>query len=172
MRRDNNLVQCQQRVIGWHRLLDEDIERRSGDLARLDCRVEGFLIDQSATRAVDDPHAILHLCKSGLTDNAARLVGQRRMNSQEIGVAQYLVKRRNLDPGLCRDFTGDEWIVGDDLHRQPERPRGDDLSNIAQPDHAKRLPCQIDTHKALLVPLPGLELGVRLRDLPRQRHQE
>ena len=43
---------------------DEDVDRRAGDLARLERRDQRGVVDEIAARGVDDPHAVAHLARS------------------------------------------------------------------------------------------------------------
>ena len=60
VRGDDDVVALEQRVLG-RRLLGEDVERRAGDLARLQPALQGLEIDQGAAGAVDDANAVFHL---------------------------------------------------------------------------------------------------------------
>src|SRR5215813_1239651 len=172
VRRDDHFVQPEQRIVRRHGLLLEDVERGARELARFYRVVKRPLVDQPAARRIDDAHAVLHLGEGRRADDAARLFGKRRMNGDEIGPLEDFVQRAQLNAGAHGHVLGDERVVSDDLHRQTQGARGDDLADVAQADYAQSLPGELRAHEALLVPFAGLELRMRLRDFARQRHHQ
>ena len=108
---------------GGGRLGLEHVERGAGDLAAVERLLQRRLVDQPAARAIDDPHAGLGLRQRLARQDAARLVGQRRVQGDEVGAAQQFVELDLLDPQLERPLGRQEGIVGDDLHLEPERAR-------------------------------------------------
>ncbi|MCG3162255.1 MAG: hypothetical protein JMDDDDMK_03496 [Acidobacteria bacterium] len=172
VRRDDHFVERQQRMIRRHRLLLENIERGSRDLARFDRVVERLFVNQTAARAVDDAHAAFHFSEGRLTDDAARFFGQRRVNGDEIRPLEDFVERGKFDARARGDIFGDERIVSDDLHRQPLGARGDDLADVAESDHAQSFSGEFGAHETFLVPFAGFEFRVGLRDFARERHHQ
>ena len=73
----------QRRVLG--RLGLEHVERRARDMAAVERFLERRLVDQPAARAVDDAHALLGLGQALAAQDVARLVGQRRVQRDEVG---------------------------------------------------------------------------------------
>ena len=60
MRRRHHLVVAEQDIfLGRFGL--EHVQRRARDMAGVERRLQRLLVDQSAARAIDDPHALLDL---------------------------------------------------------------------------------------------------------------
>src|SRR5258705_1066735 len=147
MRRRDNFVESEQRMILWRRLLFENIQRGAGDNAGLDRTKKRAFINQSAAGAVDDPYAVLHFRESFRADNAARLGGQRRVYGQEISARKDVIKRRHFDLEIARLLRSDERIVADDLHAEGTRARRDGPSDAAETDNAQSFSLQLDADK-------------------------
>ena len=105
-------------------------------------------------------------------DDVAGLVGERRVQRDEIGALEQLVELDLLDAEIDRALRRQERIVGDHLHLQAERAVGDDRADIAAADDAERLAEDLDAHELVLLPLAGAGRGVGFRDLPRQRQHQ
>ena len=103
--------------------------RGAGDLARLERRDQRGLVDELAARGVDDPHAVLH--------PRDRVGADRRRASRRSAAGAAVTKsarastpskRVALDAELAEALGGDERVVGDDAHLQPDarggRPAG------------------------------------------------
>ena len=88
VRRGDDLIKAEQRIIGRRRLFLEHVERRTGDLAAAQGINQRRFINQSAARAVDEAHARLHLFNARRVDDAARLFGERRVQGDEVGARE------------------------------------------------------------------------------------
>ena len=90
-----------------------------------------------------------------------RLLGQRRVQRDEIGAAEELVELDLLDAELAcarsSDRNGSKAIT---FILRPMRAVGDDRADIAAADDAERLAGDLDAHEAVLLPLAGLGRGV------------
>ena len=102
-------------------------------------------------------------------DDVPGLVGQRRVQRDEVGAGEKLVELDLLDAELRRAVLRQERVVGDDMHLQADAARRDDRADIAAADDAERLAGDLDAHEAVLLPLAGMGRGVGLRDLAGQR---
>ena len=60
VRRDDDIGEREQRIGRWNRLLMKDVEPRAGKAAVFECVYEGFLIDESAARRIDQKGRRLH----------------------------------------------------------------------------------------------------------------
>ena len=170
VRRHDDVRRAEQRtVVG---LRDEDVERRAGDLARFESCDECVVVDEVAARGVDDPHAVAHLRDRVFVDRAARVVGQRQVQGQEVGAREHVVEREALDAELAEALGGDERVVRDDLHLQAERAPRHLAADPPEPEHAEHLVRELDATP--LRPLPAAldERGVRLRDVARERNEQ
>src|SRR5438876_236588 len=172
MRRRDYFIQTEQRMIGWRRLLLENIQRGAGYEAGFDRLVKRGLINQPATRTVDDPHTLFHFLESLAADNAARLGRQGRVHGQEISARKNIIQRRNFDFEIARLVRSDKWIVPDNLHAERACPRRHGASDPAQTDDSQSLSLQLDTDELLSFPVAFFETLIRLRHAARQRHQQ
>ena len=84
MRRADDVRQREQRTISC-RLADENIERRSGDVAGFKRLEQSGFVDQAAACAIDQPNALLRQCQAVGADDVAGLLGERSMQRHEIG---------------------------------------------------------------------------------------
>ena len=109
MRRDDDVVELEQRAgVG---LVDEDVERGAGDLARTERREQSVLVEQRAARGVHDPHAGTHRLERGGVDRAARLGGQRQVQGEEVRGGIHVLRetrptRRPARGSALRSRTG------------------------------------------------------------------
>ncbi len=85
----------EQGMIGGRRLRLEDVNRRTGDLARVERLLEGGLVDQAAAGAVDEPYRRFHQCQLAGADEVARLGRQRRVQRDEVATAPEIVEPRD-----------------------------------------------------------------------------
>ena len=89
--RRNEVGSAEQRRI-LRRLGLEHVERGTGDLAAIEPVLQRSFVDETTARAVDDPHALFRLREILAAENVACLVGQRRVQSDEIRPLQQLVE--------------------------------------------------------------------------------
>jgi hypothetical protein len=105
-------------------------------------------------------------------DDVLGLLGQRRVQRDEIGALEQFVELDLLDADILGALRRQERIERDHLHAQAERAVGGDRADIAAADHAQRLAGDLDAHEAVLLPLAGLRRGVGLRNFTRQRQHQ
>jgi hypothetical protein len=169
MRRADDVFEREQRTL-LGRLDLEDVERRTGYVACRDRVGKRCLVDQPATRTVNDAHAGLAR-RNGLGgENITCLVGERRVQRNKIGPPQQRIEFDLLNPDLDCALRRQKRVVGDNPHLQPQRPVSDDGTDVAAANDAKRLAAHFDTEKSILLPLARLRRGIRFGDLSRQRH--
>ncbi len=87
MRRGDDVGMAEQRV-RRRRLFDEDVEGRAGDMAGIERRAQGRLVDQAAARAIDDAHALLGLGEVLGRQDVLGLRRHRRVQGDEVGARQ------------------------------------------------------------------------------------
>ena len=170
MRRRDDIVAPEERVL-TRRLVDKDVDCRAGDMTAVERRGEIIFDDEAAAGAVHQAHAALHLGDRAGVDQVFGGLGQRGMESDEIGAGKERIERYFFDAEIDRPLGRQERIVGDHLHAQTEGPLGDDRADIAAADDAERLAGQLDPHEARLLPFAGLRRAVGRRDLAAQREQ-
>ena len=154
------------------RLLDEDIDRCSCDLARLERGDKGGLVEQLAARRVDDPHSVAHPSDLLGADRSSRRFVQRQVERDEVGTRENVVERGGLDTELAKALLGDVRVVADDFHLQAERPTRDLLADAAEAEHAEGLVGELHAAVPRAFPAALAERRVRLRDVARQRDEE
>ena len=88
MRRQDQPVARQQRIVGRRRLRDLHVERGALDAAAVERIQQRRLVDDAAARAVDDVGRRLHQGQLRRTDQVARVVLQRAMHGHEVGARQ------------------------------------------------------------------------------------
>ena len=167
MRRDHHLVELEQRP--RVRLRREHVQGGPRELPRADRLDQGVLVDERPARRVDEPRAVAHQRDRVAVDQAAGLVRQRRVERDDVGGAEQLLERLQLlDAEIAEAVAPDEGVVGDDVHREPERAACDLLSDPPEPDDPEGLPCQLDAAPARAFPATLLERGVCLGDVARE----
>ena len=135
MRRAHHIGQPKQHALRG-RFLAEHVECGAGDLAGFERLGEGGFLDQFTARAIDQPDTALHLRERLRIDEVAGLLGERRMQGDEVGAPPQLVQFDLLHAKVDGALGGQERIVGDHFHLQAERAIGDDRSDIATADDA------------------------------------
>ena len=93
MRRAHDVWMAEQRILRC-RLLDEHVERGARDMAGVERCAQRCLVDQSATRAIDDADALLHRGERLGVDDVLGLLGERRVQRDEVGAPDQIVERR------------------------------------------------------------------------------
>ena len=171
MRRADDVGMAEQDVLG-RRLLDEDVESGAGDVLGIQRIDQRLLVDQTAARTIDDAHALLGLGQSRRVDDVLGLVGQRRVQRDEVGALEEIVELDLLDADIPGALRRQERIERDHLHAQAERAIGDDRTDIAAADDAERLGGDLDAHEAVLLPLAGLRRSIGRRNFTRQRQHQ
>ena len=119
MWRQHDRVECQQgRTLRW--LVRIDVKRRAGQMITLQSVAKCRLIDQCATRAIDQAGARLHLRKTHSVNKIACLIRQRAVETHVIRSRQQRIKRDRLSTRLFDNFRRHERIVSEDLHFERE----------------------------------------------------
>ena len=155
------------------RLGAEDVESRTGDLARIEGGLQILVDDQRATRDIEDAHAVLHLGERRGIQPAFGLVVLGQMHRDEIGDRVELVRRRGaLHPELAEPVGGQVHVEGDHAHTEPARAVGHELPDTTEADDAQRLLVQLHPVELGAIPRAPDQRGVRLRNIAGQREQQ
>ena len=91
MRGADHVRQVEKRAVG-RRFDLEHVEGCAGDVAGVQRLGQRRLVDQAATGAVDDAHALLGLGQVLARQDVAGLVGQRHVQGDEIGAGEKFVE--------------------------------------------------------------------------------
>ena len=143
-----------------------------GELARVERLDQRLLVDERPAGGVDEPRAVPHPGDRLAVDHAAGLVGQRRVQRDDVGDREESSSRVSAcSTPSSRNRRPDERIVGDDCHPEPGARRRP-ADRCGRTRHAERLaassiPLQRDRSQR-----PLLERGVRLRDVPGERDDQ
>ena len=130
MRRADDVRQAEQRVV-LRRLDLEHVDAGAGDLAALRAPRAAPSSTTSPPRAqlmMRTPSFILAIAAG--VDDVAGLVGQRRVQRDEVGAAEELVELDLLDAELGGALLRQERIEGDDLHLAGRRARSATIEPI------------------------------------------
>ena len=88
MRRQDQPVAFEQRIVGLGRLVDLHVERGALDATAVQSLDQRLLVDDAAARTIDDVGGGLHHGEFRRADQVARVVLQRAMHGNEIGARQ------------------------------------------------------------------------------------
>mmetsp|Transcript_1823 Transcript_1823/g.7967 ORF Transcript_1823/g.7967 Transcript_1823/m.7967 type:complete len:297 (-) Transcript_1823:242-1132(-) len=149
-----------------------DIQRRAGDLARLEPFQEGRLVHDAAPRAVHDSHAVLALREGLLVDQVLRVRGQGRVQRDEVRLRPDALEAEHLDAVLLRRLGGKRRVEADQAHAQRLAPLGHDESDAAAADDGQRLAGDLHAGEGLSLPLARLHGDVGRRDGARHAADE
>src|SRR2546430_14972491 len=127
----------------------------------LQCADECYFIDQTAARAIDDANTSFRFCESFRVEKMPRLVGERRVKRDEIGVGEQIVNFFDqLDLQAAGPRGGEIGIVSDYAHAERDRAPAKLTSNSAHADHAERFAVKLDTFK--IFPAPFFRAQARI----------
>ena len=87
--RADDIGMTEQRVF-LRRLFGEHVEGGAGDLTGIKRHAQRRFIDQPPARAIDDAHALPHRRERGRIDDVLRLLGERRVQRDEVGALEQL----------------------------------------------------------------------------------
>ncbi len=121
------------------------------------------LIDQCATRAIDQAGARLHFRKTHSVNKIARLIRQRAVETHVIRSRQQRIKRDRLSPRLFDNFWGHEWIVSQYLHFEREASLGEDAADHAETDYTDAFARKLGPDELGWLPLAGADRAIGLR---------
>ena len=170
MRRQHDVRCLEQRIaLLCRRLARVDIDGSGCDDALLECLGKVRLIDDAAARAVDEANARLHLLHLLHRDHALRLLRQRHVHRDEIGVLDDLVERRDLDAERFGALFINIGIVGEHIHVEGHRALRHARADAAHADDTECLAAQLDADVLLAVPLALMHRLIGDRDIAGHR---
>ena len=97
------------------------------------------LVDEPAARGVDDDDARLRARELIGADEPLGFRGLRQVDRNEVRALEQFVEGDEFDAELGCAGRGDVGVVGDDPGLERGQPRGDQLTDPAEPDDADRL---------------------------------
>ena len=108
----------QHTVLGWFG--GEHIDARTADLSRFQTLCQSVFVNQSAAGAIDDAHTLFHFCNGICIDDVAGLVGQRRVQCDEVSSFQQFFQFNLFHAQFHGAFRRQERIICDNPHFQPD----------------------------------------------------
>src|SRR6202011_5155212 len=100
MRSDDHLRELQQRVVLRRRLLVEDVDGGTGDVAVRDRLRQRALVDDAAPGDIYNASTLFHASQLACADDASRGVVQRHVHGQDIALGEQRVEITELNAGL------------------------------------------------------------------------
>ena len=152
----------------------ERVDRGAAEPAVADRVGERLLVDDAAAPGVDRAACRASRARAPpafTSPMVSRRLG--RVDRHEVAGRDELFDRgHELHAELARAIGAHERVVRDEPHAERVRALGDEHADAAEADDAERLAVQLDALPLRAVPLPGLEVGVRLRHVARLREQQ
>src|SRR5271157_2241663 len=120
---------------------DMGAENDGGQAEQRISRFGRFVVEhvQTAAGGVDQQAAGAHLCQKFPVHHAARGLGERQVQADDVGFRYELVEAKAFDLKLLEDPIIDQRIAGDDLHAEGPGAEGDRLADSPQADQPQRL---------------------------------
>jgi hypothetical protein len=171
VRRRDDLWQLREPPVG-RRLFLEHVEPRAAHMPRLDRVGERGLVDQLATRRVDQPHAFPAFREARLAEQVPGLGRGRNVEADVVRRFAHAVERQELDAERSGDVLGNERIVRDNFHAERAGARGHFLPDPSEADEPKRLPAEFRAHQLFLVPHAALHRAIGGRNRSRRREHQ
>ena len=138
MRRDDDVVECQQRAAV--RFFRKHVEGRTGQLAGAKRVDERVLVDELAACDVDQAKTVLGGFELVAPDDVVRVRGEGEVERDEIGRRQKLLERLGLfDTQVAKAVGGDVRVVREDAHLECSRAPCNLLADAAESDEPERL---------------------------------
>ncbi|MNC38647.1 hypothetical protein D3C75_872660 [compost metagenome] len=170
MRSHDDFGMGQERMICLRRLLLEYVKGSSGDNAAVDGFNKRHFIDNAAAGTVDDAHAFFHHFKLRAGDHMAGFRGERGMDSDEIRATYDIIHRCQLYFKLFRTVSGQERVIGKDVHAKGFGPFGHLAADPAHTEYAERFAAKLYPKECFSVPDAGNGFGIGLRNMAGQCH--
>src|ERR1700761_6105278 len=143
MRREDDIVELEQRVVGRRRLLVEYVEAGAEQIARTQRGRHRLLVDDGSTRGIYDDRRLLHQREFLGANQVASRVVQRDMQRENVGMAQYFgQKAEAYAERVFLLFLQSRNIIVVDRHAEGLRQARDLLSDRAEPHDAQDLAAQ------------------------------
>ena len=156
VRRQDDIGHLQKRMVRRRRLLHENVEGGAGQVAGLEGVGQRLFVNDAAAGAVDDAGALAHQGHLAGADQVARLVGERRVDGEEIDLRQQSIEiGGGLDADLAGGGGGEERVEAEHLHVEAGGAAGDLAADAAEADDAERLAGQLRADELGALPLGG-----------------
>ena len=157
---------------GGKRLLGENVQGRARDRPLFERGGERVEVHDLATRGVDHDCAGLHPTERLGADQPARLLGERRVERDDVGGPEQLVEVDEAGAGGARGRLGRERVVRDDGHAEGAGPAGHLAADPSDPDEAECLGAKLSAGELRARPLAGADAAVGIDDPAEERERE
>ena len=170
--RADDAGQAEERAVGAG-FGGEDVERDAAEFAGFQTVGEcGFVVD-AAAGTIDEPHARLHFLNLRRADEAAGLIGQRRVDREVVDSRQHVGDFFDrLDAELLGTIARQERVEAEDFHLERASTLGDGNADTAEADDAERLAGDLRAHVLVAVPLAFEQALVGRGDVAREREHQ
>ncbi len=173
VRRGEHFRVFRQLVLGGRGFFFEHVDGGGRDLAGVKPLDEGRFIDDPAASTVHQTHTLTQLGDPFLVDQAACLVGERRVEREEVAMGAASRPRssgtRSVLGGL---FGGEERVVTQNPHLKRDGPLGHGQADPTETDDAERLAGQLCAGERFAVPLARVHAGVGGTDVAGHAQQQ
>src|SRR5438128_11943857 len=140
VRGERDIRKREERMVLGRRLLDHDVEARSGDRARLERLMERVLVDDGAAARVDEDRGLLHHRELARRDHLPGDVVQRHVQRDDVGSAEELGEEGEADAERVLLVLGEpEDVEVAHVHVEALDAPGDHLADVAEADDAQAL---------------------------------
>jgi len=117
VRGDRDVLEDEEWVVRRRRLLDRDVEAGRSDLARGQRDLQGRFVDDGPPAGVDQDRAPLHRRELASAHHAARRVGERHVQGDDVRGAKELGEEHEADAeGVLGVFGEPDDVVILDVH--------------------------------------------------------
>ena len=177
MRRQDDVWQGKELVLGCGRLLDHDIEPGPADPVGDQRIIERVLVDHRAAARADQDRRWFHHCQLARPDQLVRRGVERHMQGDDVRAAQQLGEQRKAHAERVFGIAAEPGnIVILDAHMERLGEACHLLADVAEPDDAEDLVLELvehDRREIVTAPPPADDILVLPDQSPRDRqHQQ
>src|SRR6185437_11091469 len=174
MRREYDVVELEQRVVGGRWLLVEYVEAGAKQIARTQSSCHRLLVDDGSTRGIDDDRGLLHQREFACADQVACRFVQRHMQRENVGMAQdFGQKAKAYAKRVFLIFPQSCNIVVMHRHAEGLRQARHLLSDGAEAHDPQHLAAHfMDGQRSISVPAARCDVGMLADEPPRNREHQ
>jgi hypothetical protein len=121
VRRHDHIGKGQQRVVRRGRLHGEDVQGGAAEMPRAQRLDQGVLIDEGRPGGVDEEASGPHPRELPLADDPGRIVGDRRVQRDEIARREQRIERCGLGAGEAHGIRIDVGVAHEAVHTEREQ---------------------------------------------------
>ena len=162
VRRQDDIRQLEQRMVGRRRLLHEDVKGGAGEVAGLQRIGECFFVDDAAASAVDDASALLHLGEPIGADEVERIgaAGERGRSGSRSAAGRRRCRATLSMPSWAARSGARNGSKPTIFMSKAGGPAGDLAADASEADDAERFAGELRADELVAFPLAGSDVGV------------